>query len=235
MAESGEGAGGQAAAAGSPGARPALSNHPLLSSDFTRPKQGLHASAALSLSGWTWSPRSEGAGAVGSRCGSRGPRRLLGGRVDVGPRQWGWVEGHGHGGSHSGEALGQRGRQPPPEPSCSWSWGTQGLGALLVHLYHLGRDTGPGEPRAGASIPSAPAWCLAMAVGKLGPCWPPAGYDTCQGTDVKAWGRLGTLLWTLKAKVGSRKKPGEVRGRPWCLGKGGGCHLQLVAPHGEDP
>lgn len=144
MAESGEGVqAGRRQQQSSPGVLPALSNHPLLSSDFTWPKQGLHASAALSLRGWTWSPRSEVAGAVGSRCGSRGPRRLIRGWVDVGTGQWGRVEGHGHGGSHSGEALGQGGGQPPPEPSCSWSWGPQGLGALFVHLHHLGRDTGP--------------------------------------------------------------------------------------------
>lgn len=53
MAESGEGvqAGRQQQQQSPPGVRPALSNHPLLSSDVTWPKQGLHASAALSLSG----------------------------------------------------------------------------------------------------------------------------------------------------------------------------------------
>lgn len=126
--------------------------HALLPSDFTWPKQGLQASGALSPSGWTWSPRTEAARGAGSWCGNRGPRGLIGGWVDVGTRQWGWVEGHRHGGSHSGKALGQGGGQPPPEPSFLWSWGAEDLWALLVHLYHLGEDTGPSEPRGPGTL-----------------------------------------------------------------------------------
>lgn len=162
---------------------------PLLSSDFMGSKQGLHASAALSLSGWTWSPRSEVAGAAGSQCGSRRPSRLIRGWVDVGTRKRGWVEGHGHGGSHSGKALGQGGGQPPPEPSCSWRQGVQDLWALLVHLYHLVGDTSPSEPRGRSlnphqHLPGASPWLL----GSWGSCRPPAGCDSCQGTGCQGPG-----------------------------------------------
>lgn len=66
--------------------------------------------------------------------------------MDVGTRQRGWVEGHGHGGSHSGKALGQGRGYPPPEPSSLCSWRAQDLWVLLVHLYHLGGDPNPSEP-----------------------------------------------------------------------------------------
>lgn len=65
--------------------------------------------------------------------------------MDVGTRQWGWVEGHCHGGSHSGKALGKGRGQPPAEPSFSWSWGAEDLWALLVHLYHLWWGAQDGE------------------------------------------------------------------------------------------
>lgn len=145
MAPSGEGMRWQQQQ-GSPGVRPVFSNAPLLPNDFMWPEWGLHALAALSPRGWTQSPRPEVAGAIGSWCGSRRPSRLLRGWVDVGTRQWGWVEGHSHGGSHSGKALGQGGGYPPPEPSSLRSWGAQDLCALLVHLYHLGGNSSPNEP-----------------------------------------------------------------------------------------
>lgn len=144
--------------------------HPLLPSDFLWPKQGLHASGAPSPCGWTRAPRTEVAGAAGSWRGNRGPRGLIGGWVDVGTRQWGWVEGHCHGGSHSGKALGQSGGQHPPEPSFPWSWGAEDLRAFLVHLYHLGETPVPVSPGVpGPQSPSAAHWCITMIVGKL---WP---------------------------------------------------------------
>lgn len=117
--------------------------------------------------------------------------------MDVSTRQWGRVEGHSHGGSHSGKALGQGGGNPPPELSCPWSWRTRDLGILLVHLYHLGGDTSISELR-----------------GYWVPCWPPAGYERPdKGQGIKAWSKPHTLPWTLKARVGPLKKSGELRGR----------------------
>lgn len=134
------------------------------------PKQGLLASGTLSSSGWTWSPRTEVAGAAGSWCGNRGPSGLIRGWMDVGTRQWGWVEGHCHGGSHSGKALGKGGGQPPAEPSFSWSWGAEDLWALLVHLYHLEETSVPVSPRLpGCQSPTAAPWWITRIVGKL---WP---------------------------------------------------------------
>lgn len=150
------------------------------------PEQGLHASAALSSGGWTWSPRTEVAGATGSWCGSRGPSRLFRGRVDVGTRQWGWAEGHGHGGSHSGKALGKGGGYPPPEPSSLCSWWAQDLRALPVHLYHLGGDTSPSEPRGywGRSLlQHLPGW----EAGVFGGFQQDMRAD--KGQDVEVWGK----------------------------------------------
>lgn len=55
------------------------------------------------------------------------------------------MDGHGHGGSHSGKALGQGGGCPPPKPASLWSWWTQDLWAFLVHLYHLWRWAQDGQ------------------------------------------------------------------------------------------
>lgn len=71
---------------------------------------------------------------------------LIRGWMDVGTRQGGWVDGHGHGGSHSGKALGQGGGCPPPKPTSLWNWWTQDLWAFLVHLYHLWGDTSHSKP-----------------------------------------------------------------------------------------
>lgn len=57
--------------------------------------------------------------------------------MDVSSRQWWWVEGHSHRGSHSGKTLGQGGGHAPPEPASLWSCRAQGLWTLLVYLYHL--------------------------------------------------------------------------------------------------
>lgn len=88
----------------------------------------------------------EVARAGSSQGGSGGLRGLLGGWLDVGSREWWWVEGHSHGGSHSGKTLGQGGGHAPPGPASPWSCGAQDLWALLVHLYHLEETPGPVSP-----------------------------------------------------------------------------------------
>lgn len=68
---------------------------------------------------------------------------------------------------------GRVGDNPHLSPPARGAGGLRALG-LSLYICTTWGETPARERRAGAPNPSAPAWCTAMAVGKLGPCWPPA-------------------------------------------------------------